>query len=50
MKTKILLVGGAGYIGTVITKFFLKRNFALMNLYQIRIMNLFLVIYEMKKF
>ena len=27
MKTKILLVGGAGYIGTVITKFFLKRNF-----------------------
>ena len=27
MKTKILLVGGAGYIGTVITKFFLKKNF-----------------------
>ena len=27
MKSKILLVGGAGYIGTVVTKFFLKKNF-----------------------
>ena len=25
MKSKILLVGGAGYIGTVVTKFFLKK-------------------------
>jgi nucleoside-diphosphate-sugar epimerase len=27
MKTKILLVGGAGYIGTIVTKFFLKKNY-----------------------
>lgn len=27
MKTRILLIGGAGYIGTVITDFFLKKNY-----------------------
>lgn len=27
MNSKILIVGGAGYIGTVVTKFFLKKGF-----------------------
>ena len=27
MKTKILLIGGAGYIGTVVTEFFLKNKY-----------------------
>ena len=27
MKTKILLIGGAGYIGTVVTEFFLKKKY-----------------------
>ena len=27
MKTRILLIGGAGYIGTVVTNYFLKKNY-----------------------
>ena len=27
MKGKILLIGGAGYIGTVVTKYFLQKGF-----------------------
>ena len=27
MKTKMLIIGGAGYIGTVVTKYFIKKNY-----------------------